>query len=271
MGFEEGRNLVVEWRWANGVAGELPALAADLVNRRVEVIVAVLNEEILAARRATAMIPIVMVFASAPVEIGVVASLRRPGGNVTGTTWYTPQTAQRLLQFLKEAQPSARRIAVLRNPLFPGMEVYRAHFDRAARLIDVQVEYFDATDGGTLRHVLDRIAASGPDGFIFAEDPVLSPHSGEIVAFVQDRKWMSIGSSGTWVNSGGLFSFAPDRDEILKRTADLVARILRGAKPADLPVEEPTRFEFAVNLKAAKALGFKVPQSVLARADRVIE
>lgn len=263
--------MVIEWRWADGKPENLAALAGNLVNRRVDVIVAPLDDEILAAKRATRSIPIVMVYASAPVEMGIVASLRRPGGNVTGTTWYTPETAQKMLQILNEAQPSANRIAVLRNPLYPGMELYGADFDRAAPSLGVHVEYFDATRGDAVPVMLDRIAASRANGFVFAEDPVLAPYRAAVAEFVRDRKWVSIGSTGRWVEAGGLFSFAPSDGEILKRAAGFVDRILRGANPADLPVEEPTKFEFAVNLKTAKAIGFKVPQSVLARADRVIE
>lgn len=271
VGYEEGRNLVIEWRWADGKPENLAALAENLVNRRVDVIVAPLDDEIFAAKRATRSIPIVMVFASAPVEMGIVASLRRPGGNVTGTTWYSPETAQKMLQILNEAQASANRIAVLRNPLYPGMRLYGADFDRAARSLGMHVEYFDATRGDAIPVILDRIAASRANGFVFAEDPVLAPFRTAVAKFVQDRKLISIGSTGRWIEAGGLFSFAPSIGEILKRTAGFVDRILRGANPADLPVEEPTKFEFAVNLKTAKAIEFTVPQSIIAQADRVVE
>lgn len=271
VGYEEGRNLVIEWRWADGKPENLAALAVNLVNRRVDVIVAPLDDEILAAKQATRAIPIVMVFASAPVEMGIVASLRRPAGNVTGTTWYSPETAQKMLQILNEAQPSANRIAVLRNPEYPGMRLYARDFDRAAHALGMQLEYFDATRGEAVPAILDRIAASRANGFVFAEDPVLRPHGAAVAKFVRDRKWVSIGSSGAWGQAGGLFSFAPSIGETLRRTASFVDRILRGANPAELPVEMPTQYEFAINLKTAKAIGLKIPQSVLMRADRVIE
>jgi len=271
VGYEEGRNLAIEWRWADGQVDSLTALAADLVNRGVELIVAVLNDEILAAKKATRTIPIVMLYASAPVEAGLVESLARPGGNVTGTTWFGPETAQKLLQVLKEARPGARNVAVLANPRFPGMKAYRAEIDRVAPGIGIQLTYFEATRGEQVPDALGRIAASRPDALYFAEDPVLSVRMGEIAAFATRHKLVSIGTNDAWTRMGGLFVYMPNQEQLTRRFVTYVDRILRGTKPADLPVEQPTHYELVINLKAAKAIGFQVPAALLARADRTIE
>ena len=270
-GYEEGRNLAIEWRWGDGKVENLPALAADLVDRKVELIAAVLNDEIVAAMRATRKIPIVMLFGCAPVEIGLVASLGRPGGNVTGTTWYEPETTTKSLELLKEVRPEASRIAVLANRSYPGMSVYQAEADRVAPLFGFRLQHFDVTRVEQLAVVLERIAVSRPDAFFFVQDPVLEPRMREIGAFALERRLASIGSTGAWPAYGGLLAYGADISEILQRAAGFIDRILRGARPADLPVEQPTRYEMSVNLKTAKILGITIPQSVLARADNVFE
>ncbi len=269
VGYEEGRNLGVEWRWGGGSVDKLQGLAAELVGRDVEIIVAVLNDEIIAAMRATRKVPIVMLFGCAPVEIGLVASLRRPGGNVTGTTWYGPETTTKSLQILKEAAPGVRSVAVLANFSYPGMRVYAAETDRGAASLGLKVEHFDVTRVDRLGMILERIAASRPDALFFVQDPVLEPRISEIAAFALRSRLVSIGSTGNWPALGGLLSYGADTTEIYKRAAGFIDRILRGATPADLPVEQPTKFELAINVKTAKALGITLPQSILARADHV--
>ena len=270
-GYEVGRSLVIEWRWANGKVENLPRLAADLISRGVELIVAVLNDEILAATRATRTLPIVMWAGCAPVEIGLIASLRRPGGNVTGTTWYGPETAQKLLQILNEAKPTAKRVAVLWNPLYPGMRAYAAETDRAAAALGVRLEYFDATRGEHVTSTLRRIAASPADALLFVEDPVLNSQMREIASFASAHNLVSVGSTDGWVRSGGLLSYAANSEEITKRMVAYVDRILRGSNPADMPVEQPSRYELAINLKTATSIGLRLSPSLLARADWVIE
>lgn len=269
-GLEEGRNLVVDWRWGDGDVSRLPALAADLVGRKVELIVAVLNDEIIAAMNATRTIPIVMLYGCLPVELGLVASLRRPGGNVTGTTWTSPETTAKSLELLKEVKPSVRQISVLANFAYPGMEAYRAAMDHIAPALDMRLEHFDARNTGQLAVVLQRIAASRPDALYFAQDPVLEPRMAEIAAFALDRRLLSVGSTGAFVGSGGLLAYDADAWEILGRAARIVDRVLRGARPADIPIEEPIRFVLSINLRTANAIGVTVPDSVMLRASSVV-
>lgn len=272
VGYEEGKNLVIEWRWGEGSIERLSAHAEDLVQRKVELIIAFVNDEIAAAKRATATIPIVMLFGAAPVETGFVQSLARPGGNITGTAYHGPETATKILQLLKEAAPGAVRIALLWNPSFPGMRFYGAEVDRVARSLGVSVQYFDATKPDEVPAALGRIAASRPDAFFCAYDPVLDTRAREIGAFLLERKLVSIGSGAAFVTeAGGLLSYAPDLDDVVDRMVSYVDRILRGAKPAELPVELPRKFEFLINAKAARAIGYRIPPSLLARADRVLE
>ena len=270
-GHEEGRNLVVEWRWGSGKLEAMPALAADLVARKVEVIVAILNDAIAPAIRATQTIPIVMMYASVPVEMGFIASLNRPGGNVTGTTYTDPETSSKFLQFLKEARPSTSRVAILRNPAYPGMRSYGVVLDRIAPSLGIRLQYFDVERAEDVPAALERMAASRPDGFLFGQDPVVEPRIPEIVAFARKHKLPSIGSTGQWANSGGLLTYSPEPQDLAERTASYVDRILRGAKPADLPVEQPTKYQLVVNLQTAKTIDLTIPKSLLVRATRVIE
>jgi len=206
-----------------------------------------------------------------PVELGFVASLNRPGGNVTGTTWSDPDIAPKLLQILKETKPSARRIAVLRNPAYPGMLAYAKAMDRVAPSLGMQVLYFDAARADEIPAALQKIAASRTDALLFAQDPSIEPRIADVAAFAREQKLVSVGSAGQWPASGGLLSYAPDGRDLVRITVSHVSRILRGAKPADLPVELPAKYQFVVNLKTARAIGATIPQAVLLRADRVIE
>ncbi len=272
VGYEEGKNLVIEWRWADGKPDRLTALAEDLVRRKVELIVAWVNAEILAAKNATRAIPIVMLFGAAPVEAGLVTSLARPGGNITGTAYHGPETAGKILQILKEAKPSAVRIALLWNPSFPGMRVYGAEIDRVSRSLGMTVERFDATRPEDVSAALERIGGRQPEAFYFAYDPVLGTRIDEIAAFARARKLVSIGTAPAWVEPGdGLLSYAPDLIDIVARAAAYVDRILRGAKPADLPVELPKKYELVINRKTAQAIGYEIPPALRLRIDRVVE
>jgi len=212
-----------------------------------------------------------MMFASVPVELGFIASLSRPGGNVTGTTYTDLHTPTKFLEILRDARPSVRRMAVLRNPSYPGMLNYSVVFERAAESVGIRLQYFDVARTGEVSAALEKIAASRPDALGFAQDPVIEPRIPEVTAFARQAKLMSIGTTSQWAESGGLFAYSPDPIHLVGRTASYVDRILRGAKPADLPVEQPSKFEFVINLKTANEIGLKVPHTLLLRADRVIE
>lgn len=272
VGYEEGRNLSIEWRWAEGKLERLPALAAELVRLKVDVIVAPgSNEAAAAAKRATRVIPIVMHAVTTPVESDLIDSLARPGGNVTGTAWASVEIVEKLLQILREAMPGATRIAVMRNPTTRDARLYMDAYERAASALGMTLEYFFITRPEEVAAALDRIATSRPDALFVAGNPVIAPRYPDIVAFVVRQRLFSVGTSGRFVEEGGLLCYEPDIVDLIGRAASYVERILRGAKPPDLPVELPTKYQLIINAKTARAIGYKIPPGLLARADRVIE
>ncbi|MEW6687794.1 MAG: ABC transporter substrate-binding protein [Pseudomonadota bacterium] len=270
-GLEEGRNIEIEWRQAEGDASRLPALAAELVRLKVDVIVASFNQSIIAARGATRTIPIVMLNALSPVERGFVASLARPGGNVTGTAWSSPETMGKIIQVIKEAAPRAKRLAIIGNAAFPGDNTYReVAVDSSARL-GMAVEFFAANRPEEVGAALERVAAYKPQALYAALDTVLVGSVQEIAEFSRRKKLVSMSTAPQYVDVGGLLYYGPDFEELAERTVSFVVRILAGAKPADLPVELPTNYKLIVSKRAASAIGYKIPPGLLARADRVIE
>lgn len=271
FGLEEGRDIEIEWRQAEGDVSRLPALAGELVNLKVELIVASFNQSIAAAKKATQTIPIVMLNAVSPVEQGFVASLARPGGNVTGTAWSSPETMGKILQVLKEAAPHVKRVAMLGNPSFPGEKGHmRTSLDSAAKL-GLSVEFFEATRPEEIGPALERIGAARVQALYFATDTVLISGLRDVADYARRKKLVSMSSAPQIVDIGGVLYYGPDIDELAERTVSYVARILAGAKPADLPVELPTNYRLIVSKKAAAAIGHKIPPAVLARADPVIE
>jgi putative tryptophan/tyrosine transport system substrate-binding protein len=274
LGYIERGNLVIEWRWADGKTADLPGLAAELVRSKVEIIVARTNDPIRAAMKATQTIPIVMLNGNFPVENGLVQSLARPGGNVTGTSYVSMEMFGKQFQILKELAPRTDRIAVLRNANSAGAAMYQtiqAVQMRHAATLGMTVHYFDVRQPDEIGAALNAIAASGIKAMWYAGDPIMRTRTAEILAFLRDHRLASIGAIPYFAESGGLAHYATDGRGFYDRTASYVDRILKGARPSDLPVEEPTRFEFVINLKTAKAIGLTIPQSVLLRADRVIE
>jgi putative ABC transport system substrate-binding protein len=272
VGFDEGSNFIIEWRWAEGKLERLPVLAAELVRLKVDLIVAYgSNEAAAAAKRSTRTIPIVMHAVTTPVESDLIDSLARPGGNVTGTSWAGVEIVEKLFQLLREAMPGAFRIAVMRNPTTRDARLYMDAYERAASALGMTLQYFFVTRPEEVAAALDRIAASQSDALFVANNPVITPRYSDIVTFAVTRRLFSVGTSPDFVDQGGLFCYSPDRVHLAGRTASYVERILRGAKPADLPVELPTKYELVINAKTARAIGYKVPQSLLLRADRVIE
>jgi putative ABC transport system substrate-binding protein len=270
-GLEEGRDIEIEWRHAEGDASRLPALVAELVNLKVELIVASFNQSIAAAKKATQTIPIVMLNAVSPVEQGFVASLARPGGNVTGTAWSSPETMGKILQVLKEAAPNVKRVAMLGNPSFPGERGHmRTTVDSAAKL-GLTVEFFEASRPEEIGPALERIGAARVQALYFATDTVLISGLREVADYARKKKLVSMSTASQFVDMGGVLYYGPDINELGERTVSYVVRILAGAKPADLPVELPTNYRLIVSKKAAAAIGHKIPPAFLARADQVID
>jgi putative ABC transport system substrate-binding protein len=271
LGYVEGKNLVIEFRWAEGKYERLPELAAELVRLKVDVIVTAGPPGILAAKSATTTIPIVMGQIGDPVALGFVASLARPGGNVTGMASFAPEVAAKRLELLKDAFPRTKQVAVLLNPdnrgniklAFPAMEA-------AAKSLKLELQQFAVRGPDEFESAFAAMAKSRVDAVVVLDDGVLLANFGPIAKLAAKMRLPSIGLP-EFAEAGGLMAYGANRRELFRRAAYFVDRILKGAKPADLPVEQATRFETVLNQKTAKALGLQFPQAVLARADRVIE
>jgi len=272
LGYVEGQNLVLEIRSANNVPERVPPLADELVRLNVDVIVTGGDAEVSAAQQATKIIPIVMAPSGDPVRAGYVASLSRPGGNTTGVSFLSSAVSAKLLDLLKEASPKMSRVAVLWNSasstkVFDFDETRRAA--QALRLTVFSIEVKAASD---LETAFMAITRARPDALLIIVDQVLSPAvRPRIAEFATKNHVPSIAGNSGYAAAGGLIGYGPTGFEVYRRAAGLVAKILNGAKPADLPVEQPTKLELVINLKTAKALGLTIPPSLLQRADRVIE
>jgi putative ABC transport system substrate-binding protein len=269
-GWEEGKNLVIEWRYAEGNVERLPALAEELVGSKVELIVAVFNSSITAASRATRTVPIVMHAGTDPVGNGFVKTLARPGGNITGTVWSGPETAGKILEIVKQTKPGAVQVATLANSS-PVFQLWKRENDSAARALGVSVQYFDVDRAEELLAALERVAAARPDALVAWGDAITISRARELTAFAIERKITLISNSPVHADEGALVAYAPDLSALRERTASFVDRILRGATAAELPVEQPTKFELIVNAKTARAIGLNLPPVLLLRATRVIE
>ncbi len=272
LGYVEGHNTVIEHRSAEGRFDRLPELAAELVRLRVDVIVAVVTQASLAAKNATKTIPIVMLAVGDPVGAGLVASLARPGGNITGTSNQNVELTGKSLELLKNTIPKLRVVAVLWNPANP---VYQAQIvkatEAAARVLGIQLRMFAARDATEIDRAFAAMTTERAEALTVIVDPAFDAHLTRIAALAANGHLPSIGGFGKYAGAGGLMAYTANFSEQARRTAVYVDKILRGAKPADLPVEQPTRFELLINLKTAKALGLTIPPAVLARADQVIE
>jgi len=271
LGYEEGRNIVFEYRLAEGKEDRLPGLAADLVAKKVDLIVALVNPEILAAKRATSTIPIVMARSMAPVETGLIASLARPGGNVTGTTIQAPETGGKILEVLRDAVPRVSRVTTLSEPEFPGMELYRREAERAAKAMGIRLTPQPARNLAELEAAFALTARERPDALFVVPTGAIFTHRARVIEFAARQRLPAIYTSKQPVTEGGLISYAADRGALLRRCAAIIDRVRKGAKPADVPVEQPVKYELVINLKTAKAIGLTIPQSLLVRADEVIQ
>ena len=271
MGYVEGKNLVVERRFADGNLDRLPAFAAELVSLRVDVIVIQGTPASLAAKKATSTIPIVFAANSDPVGVGIVASLARPGGNITGTSLMASDLSAKRLELLHAVVPRLARIAILWDSSNPGMALRVQETENAARQSQLALRSAGPRNADELDTALAELANRRPDALLVTVEPFTRRHLARILDFCGVHRIPSMFEESSYVEAGGLMSYGPDLREVFRRTAIYVDRILKGAKPADLPVEQPTKFELVINLKTAKALGLTIPQSVLLRADDVIQ
>jgi putative ABC transport system substrate-binding protein len=270
LGYVEGTDFIIEERWARGRFEDLPRLAKDLVDRKVDVIVAASTPGVSAAVRATQTIPIVIAASGDPLGSGFVASLARPGRNVTGLTIMDNELSVKRLELLKENAPGIKRVAVLWSAENPVWSAIISRMETSARGLGIQAERVKVLRPTDLDRALDRIAHGRYDALFVFEDALFRNDAVKIVAFGTKQRMPVFYGAAEFVRIGGLISYAPDFDKMFRRAARYVDRILKGGNPAELPVEQPTQFILAVNLKSATALGFMIPESILLRADEVI-
>jgi putative ABC transport system substrate-binding protein len=265
------RDVVIEARWAEGRLERLPDLATELVRLKVDIIISAGTAGPLAAKHATSTIPIVMIGAGDPVASGLVASLARPGGNVTGTSMTARELGGKRLQLLKEAVPGLSRVAVLWNPLNPDSTFVVSGTEMAARTLGIQVQSLEVRSPEDFDIVFAGITRGRADALMTVDDPLMFVHAPRIVDFATKSRRPAIYGAREYAEGGGLMAYGPRTVEAFRRTLTYVDRILKGAKPAELPVMEPTQFELVINLHTAKALGLTIPQSLLLQADRVVQ
>jgi len=271
LGYVEGLNLAIEWRDAEGKNERLDALAAELVRLKVDVIVASFPAATFAAKRSTASIPIVMVNTPDPVQLGLVASLGRPGGNVTGTTTLTADLCVKQLELLKEAVPRAVRIAVLWNQSNPWHSLALKGVEAADQSLAVQLQVLAVHRSEEFDSAFAAMSRKRTEALLILADPLFAFHRKRVADLSAKHRLPAMYGTRQFVDAGGLMSFWAHEGDLYRRVASYVDRILKGAKPGDLPIEQPTRFEFIINLKTGKVLGLTIPPSLLARADEVIE
>lgn len=272
-GYVEGQNIEIE-RYADNDAARLPALAAELVKARVDVIVTTNVPSTRAAAAATRTIPIVFVALALPVELGFVASLARPGGNITGLTWdIAAETLGKQLELLKQVNPAAKTIAAFRNPANLGpqaMATYSTALENAAKLLGVRLRFVDISTPADVDRALEILARERPDGILIGGNAASVQRRKEIAAFSIQHRIPTVHNSRTFVDDGALLSYGPNMADIYRRAGSYIDRILKGSRAGDLPVEQPNKYDLAVNLRTAKAVGWKIPQSIILRADHVI-
>ena len=271
LGYVEGKNIVIEWRSAEGKLDRLPALAAELVRLKVDVIVTTGPAPTRPAKEATSTIPIVMAFDNDPVGNGFVASLARPGGNITGLSTLAPEISGKQLEVLKEIVPRLSRVAVLGSSTTPGNAQSLKETELAAGAFGVKVQYLDVRDPKDIDTAFQATGKGRADAILVLTSPVFNPYRTEIADLAVKNRLPAIYSTPEFVEDGGLMTYGVSLTDLYRRAATYVDKILKGAKPVDLPVEQPTKFEFIINLKAAKQIGLTIPPNVLVRADRVIK
>jgi putative ABC transport system substrate-binding protein len=273
-GYVEGRNVVIEYRSAEGKIERLPALAAELVGLKVDVIVAAVTVAALAAQQATRTVPIVFGAVSDPVATGLVASFARPGGNVTGLSFFAPELVGKSMELLKQAAPGVNRVAVLwQSAGFSEHQgkALRKAAEGAARVLGVRLQVVEARGPDDFDRAFAEIARARADALMVPTSATFTQARGRLVDLAAKGRLPAVYPSREFVDAGGLLAYGPNVSDLFRRAATYVDKILKGAKPGDLPIEQPTKFELVINLKTAKALGLTIPPSLLQRADEVIE
>jgi putative tryptophan/tyrosine transport system substrate-binding protein len=270
-GYVEGQNLSIDVRWPQGSFDQDPSVVTELVNSNVDVMVAWATPATTAARRTTSAIPIVMVGVGDPVGFGFIASLARPGGNITGLTSISVDLSAKLMEMFVELVPGMKRIGVVRNPNNPAMPKFLRETEDAVRKLNKQVQVVNAESSDEFERAFAQLSAESVDGVVPLADPTVIEHSRRIAELAQSARLPTAFQRRENVHAGGLFSYGPDINNEFRQAAFYVDRILKGEKPAELPVQQPTKFELVINLKTAKALGLTVPLIMQMTADDVIE
>jgi len=270
LGYKEGKNIAIDYRFADGESERLNEHAAELIRLNVDIIVTRAIPGAVAAQHATIKTPIVFVGVADAVAAGLVASLAKPGGNITGLTSLAPELSGKRLEVLRETFPKLARVAVLRNPSNAGDAITWKETEEAAQALGLQLHSLEVRSVKDFENVFESATKADGQALLTLPDPLLQSHRKEIVDFAAKSRLPGIYPDPEYVAAGGLMSYAANPVEFYARAASYVDRILKGAKPADLPVEQPTKFDLVINLKAAKQIGLLIPQKVLARADRVI-
>ncbi|HZY30011.1 MAG TPA: ABC transporter substrate-binding protein [Candidatus Methylomirabilis sp.] len=271
LGYVEGQNIVIEGRFAERKLERLPDLAAELVRLKVDVIVTITTPGAQAAKNATATIPVVMAGSADPVELGLVASLARPGENISGITDQAIELIPKRLELLKESVPKASRVAVVWNSADRAMTLRYRQVEAAAQALGVRVQPFGVRDPSDFDGAFSAMNRERPDAIFIISDALTNIHRKRVLDFAATNRLPAMYEDNRYVNDGGLMSYGPSFSDMWPRAAYYVDKILKGARPGDLPVEQPTRYYLIINLKTAKALGLRIPQSVLIRADQVIQ
>jgi len=271
LGYVEGQNLLVERRYSEGRAERFPEFAADLVRLNLDLIVVTTTPAALAVKNATKTIPLVLPNSIDPVGVGLVASLARPGGNITGTSQQAPDIFAKRLQLLVQAIPNVSTVAVVWNAANPANARSWREVQEAARVLRINLQSREVRGPSDFERILAEMARERPDALLLIGDRLTLQHGAEIVDFATQKRIPSMLDRAYLETAGALMSYGAEEEELWRRAADLADKILKGAKPADLPIEQPTKFKFVINLKTAKTLGLTIPQSVLLRADEVIQ
>ena len=274
LGWDEGRNLLIEYRYAEGQADRLPALAEELVRLKVDLIVASPTPSAFAAKKASRTIPIVGMSLTEPVAVGLVPSLARPAGNVTGLTYgVDTDIFAKQLQLLKEMVPNVRRVAVLTHPASggPSHRLRMESVKSAAQSLGLPLQIIEVREPSDFNAAFAAMIKEHAGALLLSGDAMFFVHRAQLADLATKSRLPSMSTQSQWVDAGGLLSYGPSFPEQSRRAATYVDKILRGAKPADLPIEQPTKFELVVNLKTARELGITIPQSLLSRADELIQ